>query len=254
LKPSDDDCGHGYAIDLEVEANLTVKKKHVDPFLINISVNFLNRHSECEEGEEILKLEDQKITGLKNKYAMTEHYLGEVHKRDQINQLKIIGVMSVNLMRLRKNPGLENANLYDHWNSFTDDDKEKFGYELKFMVQSRDFKADKKAFCNASVVICADLEQSKAFVIDDIKPEIFEIILHFVHGDQMNFDSAFKNEMVFDVLKVAIKYQMHTLMDYLMALVFTSSTTIERLLESYTFAWLHQLGELKLYCWECIQL
>jgi hypothetical protein len=244
----------GYPIDLEIEVDLTVKNHlYMDLLLVDISMEFLNRRF---KNSKTLQLEDQKITGLQNKFAFTEHYRESVDKRNT-NELKIKGVMTVNLMRLVKHSGLEHANLYDHWKSFTDDDKNKFSYDLKFIVGFRDFKVDKKAFSNVSEVMKAEIEQSdesKTFVINGIKPEIFEIVLYFIHGDQMNFVMGFKNEMVFDVMKLAIKYQMQSLIDYLVSLVFAFFTEPKLVLESYTFACLYQLDELKQYCWEVIQL
>jgi hypothetical protein len=136
-----------------------------------------------------------------------------------------------------------------------------FTFIVKGEESSVEFKTHKKIMKNTSEVMKTmfldrwnDQSVKKSSEITDIEPDIFQILVYFIYGDVEEFKETFKVEFAFEVFYAAQKYQIENLQKYCVAKIYLELTGIENIVETYTFSDFHDIKDLKLYCWDIIQL
>jgi hypothetical protein len=157
---------------------------------------------------------------------------------------------------------IKEQTLDDHWPFATSyrhfRDLERLS-DFTFNVQGKELKVHKLILLCASEVfktmIDSSFDESKtnSSKIDDISSDVFEILLKFIYGDQIEFEKAAKTELLYDLFEAAHKYQMKVLENYCIARIFKELTSTVDAFSSYSLACRYEIQDLKEYCWEVIQ-
>jgi BTB/POZ domain len=185
-----------------------------------------------------------------------------------VHLLNICPMITTNLTiklirKVKKDLKLKHANLNNHWYSITSYIRLQELtdlYDFTFIVKDQEFKVHKVCLADASDVMramfVAEFNESRtnSTAITDIDPKAFQIFIHYIYGNKNSFETNFTDNLVFEVFKVAHKYNVENLLHFCMSRIFENFTGIDQILETYSFASLYDIEDiLKNYCWEVIQ-
>lgn len=158
---------------------------------------------------------------------------------------------------------IADCKLEDHWKdtSYLAKFKKMNNFcDFTFIVKNKKFPVHKMIVGEASDVLnkmfLSSSKESKqnSTKITDITAKLFEILISFIYGDREQFEKNATKNLMFDIFEIAHKYNIKKLQDYCVAWIFKEFTSVDNVVETYTFACKYDIEELKKYCWEIIQL
>lgn len=129
-----------------------------------------------------------------------------------------------------------------------------------FIVKGKEFQVHKLVMSQASDVMRTMFTSNyykeyreNSAKIDDIEPTVFGILISFIYGDRAKFDAAAKPELIYKIFEVAHKYNVELLEKYCIIRIIKEFTDRDNVFDAYSFAWRHDIEELKKFCWDIIQ-
>lgn len=180
--------------------------------------------------------------------------------------MKLDCTLIINMMRKVANLEVKTLDLEDHWIKTFSFKGIQDVYDFKdftFIVDKQHFNVHKIVLASSSVVLKtmfttklgdASLNSTK---IDDTHPKVFQTFLHFIYGNKEEFYNIFDEWYALDIYQIAHKYQVEALKQFCVGIIFDNHkhhTSDTNIMETYMFACLYDLEDLKIFCWDIILL